>query len=525
MDTDYVSSNARSLSDELHGLSNEQQLKTLIEHIKTAADDQEQSVELAVEAWKYIVSHQTWRANYRRLETLEEELDNSARLHYMIKTYEIILCRKQHEIEGIMREWKCLLQQALPSEMIPDIMGERLLRTLHQLSKVLSKEEAVRQLALAITVRQSKARTRKTPCVSVSDVNKVLQQVSTKTNNHVINAKDNNPSNAPDLEMTDIESEVQGEDGQEEDDEEASEVMVEKGGDGGEDDKEASEVVVEDGGDGGEEGEDGLSSNDSAGNQVYQELSARFSSRRTNKSCRCSTALMKVISHLSRGSALEESTRLELIGEGCRCGLNNLCHLHLRLLAGTAGGLKNNVAGKVLIERLKSMWPNHRQLDRLKEEKFTWFRASNLSSTGLYRFDPRPAPAFNFDAILIFERFAGEGMWSRWINEGTVNVSKFFSYLVGCPAIFSMIEAEFDMYQHHYSPNRDGTMGWLRIMYHSLTQQIIRQDPAYYAITVASRPDKNWRLESFREAFLLLQEFEKNRFGSDSFFGHGAPPS
>src|SRR5579859_6587979 len=39
--------------------------------------------------------------------------------------------------------------------------------------------------------------------------------------------------------------------------------------------------------------------------------------------------------------------------------------------------------------------------------------------------------------------------------------------------------------------------GWCRNMWHSLVQQVMRQDPVFYTLNVAARPDGNWRLISF----------------------------
>ena len=55
------------------------------------------------------------------------------------------------------------------------------------------------------------------------------------------------------------------------------------------------------------------------------------------------------------------------------------------------------------------------------------------------------------------------------------------------------------MYEHHFHSkgNNGKRLGWLRNMWYSLIQQIVRQDPVYYALVVSLRPDKNWRLISY----------------------------
>lgn len=52
--------------------------------------------------------------------------------------------------------------------------------------------------------------------------------------------------------------------------------------------------------------------------------------------------------------------------------------------------------------------------------------------------------------------------------------------------------------KRHYAA-REGKLrlGWQRNMWHSLCQQIVRQDPAYYAAYVYLRRDQAWRLLSF----------------------------
>jgi hypothetical protein len=64
--------------------------------------------------------------------------------------------------------------------------------------------------------------------------------------------------------------------------------------------------------------------------------------------------------------------------------------------------------------------------------------------------------------------------------------------------IMPMICDEFDMYEYHYQAE-DGKprVGWQRNMWHSLIQQLVRQDPAYYMLYVFFRPDHAWRLVSY----------------------------
>jgi hypothetical protein len=59
-------------------------------------------------------------------------------------------------------------------------------------------------------------------------------------------------------------------------------------------------------------------------------------------------------------------------------------------------------------------------------------------------------------------------------------------------------------------------------MWYSLIQQIIRQDPVYYALVVAARPDTNWRLISYTYYRKSTLDDENTGF---SHLGLGCPPS
>src|ERR1700729_533419 len=68
-------------------------------------------------------------------------------------------------------------------------------------------------------------------------------------------------------------------------------------------------------------------------------------------------------------------------------------------------------------------------------------------------------------------------------NDGTEMATYLFQ-------IYSVISAkigkEFDMYEHHFQPHTTKPkMGFLRNMFFSLTQQLVRQDPVWYALNAA----------------------------------------
>ena len=88
--------------------------------------------------------------------------------------------------------------------------------------------------------------------------------------------------------------------------------------------------------------------------------------------------------------------------------------------------------------------------------------------------------------------------WDEFQHDGTINIDNFFDYLIS-PEVFSLIDEEFDMYKYHLRDQVDGQAyrGWMRHMFYSLIQQVVWQDPAYWAIMVAAQLDKNYRLISY----------------------------
>jgi len=108
-------------------------------------------------------------------------------------------------------------------------------------------------------------------------------------------------------------------------------------------------------------------------------------------------------------------------------------------------------------------------------------------------------PSFDIDPEEIFKRFASRQHWEDFQRDGTVNVKGAFSYLWDAADISDMIDAEFDLYHYQYHADSDHGkwLGWARNMWYFLIQQIVRQDPMYYCLMVASRLDLNWKLISY----------------------------
>ena len=88
---------------------------------------------------------------------------------------------------------------------------------------------------------------------------------------------------------------------------------------------------------------------------------------------------------------------------------------------------------------------------------------------------------------------------AEWDLQRTVNVDMFnWWWEEGGGAIGRIVLEEFEMHRHHQRGiNGASNRGWLRCMFYSIGQQLMKQDPAYYMLYTALRPDKQWRLVTY----------------------------
>jgi hypothetical protein len=96
----------------------------------------------------------------------------------------------------------------------------------------------------------------------------------------------------------------------------------------------------------------------------------------------------------------------------------------------------------------------------------------------------------------IFPVFA----WWGWVanDGGTYNVSQHDSHWTQNASIMQLIKLKYEVYyQHERGTNRTEGLGWLRNMFHSIGQQLMRTDPLYYCLYVLLRPDHATRLISY----------------------------
>jgi len=227
--------------------------------------------------------------------------------------------------------------------------------------------------------------------------------------------------------------------------------------------------------------------------------------------CGCLSTCQTVIPMIPiEQKLLEDHAALGILAAAHQLGgvdaLTGFCHAHLHRLVATIG-LKNSFLGsssESLTVRARACFKHRHRLSEIRYRHCDWFVKECQNNDirgrlGAAKYGVVPMPSFTIDPQKIFKRFASIQYWEDFQRDGTVNVSGVFSYLWDAADISDMIDAEFDLYHHHYyaDGNPGKRLGWARNMWYSLIQQIARQDPMYYCLMAASRPNRNWKLISY----------------------------
>ncbi|TGZ81926.1 hypothetical protein EX30DRAFT_239843 [Ascodesmis nigricans] len=125
----------------------------------------------------------------------------------------------------------------------------------------------------------------------------------------------------------------------------------------------------------------------------------------------------------------------------------------------------------------------------------------NAGHRAIYAFPPRDTSdifTMHFDRASVFSDLASRAAWDEYARNDTVNVTGVFDWLLQDEVLRRLIDTEFIMYLYHVpkvaSRPQDGRFPH---MWHSMVQNVIRQDPVLYALTACTRPDDNVCLVSY----------------------------
>jgi hypothetical protein len=194
------------------------------------------------------------------------------------------------------------------------------------------------------------------------------------------------------------------------------------------------------------------------------------------------------------------------------------CFQHTKNIASLLGfqtrALTSEVAKARLLRYHNAVEENKTGDLKQGKDTYKWFRQGSRPERpsdrlGPYKLQPVESGAFNItsEVQLDLRRFfkIDDKAWDeqgsvvidccQWWN--TVGYSGENASLNG-KTIMEVVLEEYDMYDAHLRKINDKpNYGWLRNMYYSLGQQVMRQDPAYYGIYCALRPDMNTDLVSY----------------------------
>ena len=255
--------------------------------------------------------------------------------------------------------------------------------------------------------------------------------------------------------------------------------------------------------------------------------------KRKRNSCTCPPEFKILISDLRL--VKHNLERVQLFVNGMNLGIHRMCHNDLRNFVKLSIGLNTNAKAEEIMSRARLAFQHRGTLDQYRNDNYAWFNRSvrEIAPAELlepFRFISNTNPEFTFEPLAIIDRIAGIHTTRIWEEMGNLIVSGLLSYIYEDSKLYHMIAQEFDIYQHHFQPHTSKPkMGFLRNMFFSLTQQMIRQDPALYALNVACRPSHEWRLVSYPYVAKKVVPGEKTGFAHTDVnidkwvkTGHGA---
>ena len=243
--------------------------------------------------------------------------------------------------------------------------------------------------------------------------------------------------------------------------------------------------------------------------------------RATVRPCGCGTDVSRNWHRaVMRRRAYDDVTNMRLLAK--MQSFTRVCYAHSKAMGGHIGLMLKHLNATELTARLRAVHAARLNLGGLKtaHDTHTWFRVKNRparpsDALGPYKFAHNTDVAeFGFDQSAVLESIC-PGLRDVWLRDGNLITDIFqWWFEPGCP-IGEICLLEFDMYQHHLRKiNGKSNYGWLRNMFYSTAQQLMRQDPMYYMLYAALRPDRAWRLVTYPYYAKFAQP------GDNTYFRH-----
>jgi len=449
-----------------------EKLLSLLEQMLEVGD---RSAEMVEACWNRLIGRRLWELRHNTLEIFKEAIGYYHNIHPVIVERRSLQDRNYRNSQRIEKAWGQPLIELIPSDLMPQSPSKQFLDRMAALSELVPAEHAVRLLRDAQCTRRTQRRQMGESCVLTGDIVWAIGQA---------------PGLAP-LESSD------GDLGSGDGDLGLGHGDLASGG---------RDLGMGHGDLSLGDGDMGLGDGDTP---APKRTRAKYAAPTTN--CGCSIPCKEIVGALPqdrRFMGLDPGLKmLKLAYRVTGSTFRGFCFIHLRLLVSTATGMNNSYEGAnedSVISRLVVYLQYRKRIPELRRRNYHWFHTelqnnATRSKLGDMKYAPQQLPVIKIDSQMTFDRFGNETSWQEFSDKGSVNIGGIFTYLLDDPRYTEWINLEFGMYEHHFHPkgNSGKRLGWLRNMWFSLPQQIIRQDPAYYALMAAARPDKNWRLISY----------------------------
>lgn len=466
-----------------------QKLETAMEFCGKALDMNERAQDVAMELWELILKEGWWRVRFQRVEDFTAESGMKESVATVAKEREVTRGAKRRYAALAARRLGCANLDKLLGDLMPSPASKSFLETMKTLALKVSEEEKEDVVELLRAARDARVNTVgaiKDATLQRRDVIAVLERLRGGKRVRAImesrlesTGEGTEERIAESVESTGTEERMAESVG-----EPAVESMVES--------------IVE---------STAQSTVESTVESTATDEMDSSTEEGEGRVCGCNNVeiAQRILEAMRAPSKTDLKGKVEVVGSMRLEEWRRICHRHVRAIASCWELQTTRLKREELIERVMDVQRDIERLDELRtdEETYLWFRKEGRpgreeDSLGPFKFAGRRRDEFAFDAETVWKRYGGEGSMEKFLEDGNVVVSGVFDWIVKDPELTDMVDAEFEMYRHHLrEQNGLPNFGWCRNMWHSLVQQVMRQDPVFYALNVAARPDKNWRLVSF----------------------------
>lgn len=233
--------------------------------------------------------------------------------------------------------------------------------------------------------------------------------------------------------------------------------------------------------------------------------------------CSCknqdSALLMKIRSHASSSKTLKDPERIALLTEWYRECVDNstvkdsrgrramdtqrVCFAHMKFTVGKLGMKTRTLTGAKMYELLKVLYHKRSELgkfqsDAIAQTLFVARHQGNRTNDDLLSYRYRPA------RIVVKPNWKGlatamnmDNSIKEFKQTGSI-ILPIFSWIFDNKELVKILDESFDMYDFH-TRTIDGknNLGWCRVMYHSLIQQLVRGDIGYWLAYAILREETN----------------------------------